>query len=467
MLFNSHIFWGFFPVFLGLYWAVQRSLNARNLLIIIASYVFYCWWDYRFGALLLFTSLADFTFAKLIEKQLTPFRRKGFVAASVCLNIGVLVFFKYFGYLNEGLRVIVDRLFHVQIHSQLMEIILPVGISFYTFQSISYVIDVYRGKLPAAQNLIQYLAFVSFFPQLVAGPIERAPHMLPQYSSRLNLTAGNLEQGIWLIIWGLFQKVVLADNLAPLTELVYNHDVPSLPMLFLGTTAFAFQIYCDFAGYSDIARGLAKLMGFELMINFNLPYLARSLRDFWQRWHISLSTWIRDYLYIPLGGNRMGESRTRANLLLAMLLAGFWHGAASNYLLWGIWHGAGLVINHVWERLRPKKTTLPSAVAWCLTMIFIWVGWIFFRSKSIEQIVDFARAAGDFTLPLWWLTYLKSLLILVTPVIAMQIWQSCRNEIETFHLFKRPARTLFQGLMLVAIDMWWEQKESSFIYFQF
>lgn len=467
MLFNSNIFFAFFSCFIGLYWLVRQSLMARNILIITASYIFYCWWDYRFGILLLFTSLADFTFALLIENQSAIFRRKALVAASVCINLGVLGFFKYFGFFSESLQALLNQLFHIEAHWNLLKIILPVGISFYTFQSMSYVIDVYRGKLSAARNPIQFLAFVSFFPQLVAGPIERATHMLPQYSRRLELTAENLEHGIWLIIWGLFQKVVVADNLAPLTELAYDHDAPSLPILLLGTTAFAFQIYCDFAGYSDIARGLAKLLGFELMINFNLPYLARSLRDFWQRWHISLSTWIRDYLYIPLGGSHQGESRTRANLLIAMLLAGLWHGAAANYLLWGIWHGFGLVVNRTWERLRPARCALPNALAWGLTMIFVWVGWFFFRSRSIEQIVDIARSAGDFTLPMWWLTYVKSLVILIAPVVAMQIWQARRQETESFRLFQKPVRILVQGVLLLGINMWFGQKVQPFIYFQF
>ena len=467
MLFNSYIFFAFFPCFLALYWLVRPSLTARNLLLIAGSYLFYCWWDWRFGALLLFTSLADYFFAGWVEKSAAPFRRKALVAASVGLNLGVLGFFKYFGFFTESLQALLNDLFQVQTNWHLLKIVLPVGISFYTFQSISYVIDVYRGKVPAARNLVQYLAFVSFFPQLVAGPIERASRMLPQYAGRLVLTAENMEHGLWLIIWGLFQKVVLADNLSPLVELAYDHATPSLPVLLLGTTAFALQIYCDFAGYSDMARGLAKLLGFELMINFNVPYVARTLRDFWQRWHISLSTWIRDYLYVPLGGNRLGESHTRANLLLAMLLAGLWHGAAANYVLWGIWHGAGLVVNRTWERLRPEKFALPAVVAWGVTMLFVGIGWMFFRASSMEQIVTFARAAGDFTLPMWWLTYVRSLLILMAPIMAVQLWQARRNEAESFRLWPRPARIVAQGILLLAINVWFGRTASPFIYFQF
>lgn len=466
MLFNSNEFLIFFLSFTALYWLLRRWLTARNILIVAASYVFYCWWDYRFGALLLFTSLADFSLARLIEASAVPSRRKALLTLSVGLNLCVLGFFKYFGFFSERLRVLLQPV-GWGAHWHVLQIVLPIGISFYTFQSLGYVIDVYRGNVVAVRSVVQFLAFVSFFPQLVAGPIERAANLIPQFTRTLRITAANLEHGIWLVVWGLFQKVVLADNLASLVELVYDHAEPSLPGWVLGTCAFALQICCDFAGYSDIARGLAKLLGFELMINFNAPYLAGSLREFWQRWNISLSTWIRDYLYIPLGGNRRGEARTYLNLFVAMLLAGLWHGAALNFLFWGLWHGCGLALNRIWERLRPTRYRLPHWVGWALTMSFVLVGWFLFRARSFDQILGFAASLSVLVLPMWWKTYTISLLILATPLILMQVWQVRRGQSETFAAIPRWARMWLQGVMLLAVLAWWKREAATFIYFQF
>ncbi len=467
MLFNSNNFLIFFALFLICYWVVRRSMRARNALILLASYVFYCSWDYRFGALLLFTSLADFTFARLLDRRTSSGSRKAFLTASLSLNLGVLGFFKYFNFFSDGLRTLLQEHFGRHLSWPALGILLPIGVSFYTFQSMSYVIDVYRRKIPASRNIIEFLAFVSFFPQLVAGPIERAGHMLNQFSRPLSISIENVENGVWLVIWGLFEKVVLADNLAPLSDLILNHAEPSLPLLLLGTTAFALQIYCDFAGYSNVARGLARLLGFELMINFNLPYLAVSLQKFWQRWHISLSTWIRDYLYIPLGGNRRGESRTCLNLVVAMGLAGLWHGAAANFVLWGLWHGFGLVVNRTWIRLRPPQLSLPTWLAWSLTISFVWAGWALFRARSLDQIVGLFLSLRHMTLPSWWPTYLASLLVLAGPVILTHILQWRRGLPDTFGLFERPVRLAVQGLLVLLISTWWRIEESPFIYFQF
>src|SRR5215831_921058 len=348
MLFNSTVFLQFFAAFLLLYFLCRNSLLARNLLIVAASWLFYGWWDYRFLALIIFSGCFDFLAGLLIARATDPQGRRVFLAASVAVNLLLLGFFKYFDFFLGSMSAMLTAL-HLPVHFRTLGIILPVGISFYTFQSLSYVIDVYRGQLQPTRSLLQYLAFVSFFPQLVAGPIQRGYQLLPQLARTLTINPQMLTEGLWLILWGLFKKVVVADNLAPLVEMVFDNPVSSGPAVLSGTLAFAFQIYGDFSGYSDMARGLARVLGFDVTANFNLPYFAMDLRDFWRRWHITLSSWLRDYLYISLGGNRRGPNRTAVNLLLTMLLGGLWHGAAWNYVLWGAWHGLGLMVTRLWQ----------------------------------------------------------------------------------------------------------------------
>lgn len=465
MLFNSSEFLVFLAGFLLCYWLVRRWLLARNLLIVGASYLFYCWWDYRFGALLLLTSLVDFFLGNLIADTPARQRRKLLLLVSMLSNLGVLGFFKYFDFFAESFEALLSMLgFKVSRH--LLGVTLPVGISFYTFQSMSYTIDVYRGTTPPTRNLLQFLAFVSFFPQLVAGPIERVHHLLPQFNRTLRITGANLERGLWLILWGLFQKVVLADNLSPLADLALDHAEPSLPVLALGAIAFGMQIFCDFAGYTDIARGVAAWLGFDLMLNFNAPYAAPTLREFWGRWHISLSTWFRDYLYIPLGGNQRGAARMNLNLLVTMLLAGLWHGAALNFVLWGLWHGAGLIGYHLWKQHSGGRQ-LPKPMAWAITMCFVFVGWLFFRIQSTEGMFTAVEALTRFDLPTWWKTFASSLAILALPVVVMQWRQYSQNQDESYQTIPRRWRMALSGLLLLAVIAWWEQTPQTFIYYQF
>jgi len=334
MLFNSTVFLQFFAAFLLLYFLCRNSLVARNVLIVAGSWLFYGWWDYRFLGLLIFSGCFDFVAGLLVVRAGEGRARKAMLGLSVAINLTLLGFFKYYDFFAGSLAALLARL-HMEIDVHTLGIVLPVGISFYTFQSLSYVIDVYRGQMQPTRNLLHYLAYVSFFPQLVAGPIQRGHHLLPQLARTLAINRAMLEAGVWLILWGLFKKVAMADNLAPMVEMVFGDPSAAAPAVLSGTLAFAFQIYGDFSGYSDVARGLAKILGFELQDNFNLPFFASDLRDFWRRWHISLSSWLRDYLYISLGGNRQGAGRTSINLLLTMLLGGLWHGAAWNFVLWG------------------------------------------------------------------------------------------------------------------------------------
>ncbi len=466
MLFNSTDFLLFFALFCCGYFVAQRSLLLRNFIVVVASYVFYGWWDYRFTSLLLFTSVLDYTVARFMDVSVTSGGRRALLVTSVVINLGLLATFKYFNFFRESFESLLTT-FGSTTHWQAWEIVLPVGISFYTFQSMSYVIDVYRRQMPACRNLLQFLAYVSFFPQLVAGPIERGTNLLPQFARTVRITAADLEAGLWLVVWGLFKKVVIADNLAPLVELVYQHATPSGPTVVMGTVAFGLQIYCDFSGYSDIACGVARSLGFNLMLNFNLPYFATSLRGFWHRWHISLSTWLRDYLYVPLGGSRKGDGRTYLNLGVTMLLGGLWHGAALTFVLWGVWHGLGLIVNRWWEQHRPWARPLPVWVGWLGTQVFVLYGWMLFRASSIDQVLAFSRALTVFKLPSWWQPYLLNLVVLTGPLLLIEIWQWRSNRLNVPLGLPRWSRAALQAAMLLVVIAFWEPEAAPFIYFQF
>jgi D-alanyl-lipoteichoic acid acyltransferase DltB (MBOAT superfamily) len=519
MLFNSTTFFQFFAAFLLLYWLVRRHLAARNGLVVTASLLFYGWWDWRFLGLLLFTSLLDFGIGLALANTTNELRRRRWLWLSVVSNLGVLGLFKYCGFFLESFHQLLGR-FGVESPSWTWNIILPVGISFYTFQSLSYTIDVYRRQIPATRNPVTFLAFVSFFPQLVAGPIERAAHLLPQFEQSRVVTRTHLEEGVWLILWGLFKKVVIADNLAPLVELAFDRGIASGPLVALGTIAFAGQIYGDFSGYSDIARGTARLLGFELMENFRLPYLATSVREFWRRWHISLSTWLRDYLYVPLGGSRGGEVRTSINLFVTMLLGGLWHGAAWNFVLWGAWHGTALVVQRSWNRARRSEATLSplaqrseargegwgegqhstansgepspglrppspfsplrsakgeetvkvsfgSVLGWCITLLVVLYGWLLFRAGAWDKLVALHHALIVPTVPGWFATYAWNLAGFLAPLVLMQLWQWRRNDMLVPLRLGLLPRALLQGTLVAAIWIYWQPVAPPFIYFQF
>jgi alginate O-acetyltransferase complex protein AlgI len=457
MLFNSTLFLQFFAAFLLLYYVIRNHLQARNILIIIASYVFYGAWDYRFLFLLLFSSLLDFYIGRALGKTEDTRRRKFLLSVSVICSLTILGFFKYFDFFTSSLADLMN-VFGVNVPHRALGILLPVGISFYTFQSMSYAIDVYRRHFTPTNNLINFLAYVAFFPQLVAGPINRAGHLLPQFSRTLEITLPMLREGLWLCVWGLFKKVVIADNLAPLAELAYNHPAPGGPVIILGTVAFAFQIYCDFSGYSDIARGVARLLGFDLMVNFNLPYTATNIREFWQRWHISLSTWLRDYVYIPLGGNRHGPARTAANLLITMLLGGFWHGAKWTFLLWGAWHGLGLVVHRIFH--RPNQQSGP--LGWLLTMLFVFFGWLLFRADSLRHALALISQLATTNTPIWFGEFVLVLILFSLPLIISEIYLR-KHPIANFGW----PTALLEGACLIAILLFWERAKTPFIYFQF
>jgi alginate O-acetyltransferase complex protein AlgI len=467
MLFNSTLFLQFFAAFLLFYYIVRNDLRARNLLLIAASYVFYGAWNWRFLFLLIFSSFLDFFVGRALQRMADQPRRKALLTVSIVCNLTILGFFKYFDFFVGSMADLMN-VFGIHFERHTLGILLPVGISFYTFQSMSYAIDVYRRKIAATGNIIQFFAYVSFFPQLVAGPIERAGHMLPQFSTTRKITASMIREGLWLAIWGMFKKVVIADNLAPLSDLAFRHSAPGAAIVVLGAIAFALQIYCDFSGYSDIARGTARILGFDLMLNFNLPYTATSVREFWQRWHISLSTWLRDYVYIPLGGNRLGQARTHLNLFLTMLLGGFWHGAKWTFVLWGAWQGLGLIVHRIWsERRTERSTTEGSVFAWFVTIMFVLLGWIFFRADSSRRAMEMISQLANPTTPMWFHSFWISLLILGAPLVAIEIWQRKTNDLLAPLTLPVWALAMLEGICLLAIMLFWERQKTPFIYFQF
>lgn len=381
MLFNSIDFALFLPIVFILYWFVTyKSLKFQNLLIVIASYVFYGWWDWRFLSLIGFSTLVDYSVGLKLKDENNQRKRKILLLISIFVNLGFLGFFKYYNFFL-GSFVSAFSFFGSEIQVNSLKIILPVGISFYTFQTLSYSIDVYKKELEPTKDIIAFSAFVSFFPQLVAGPIERASHLLPQFYRKRTFKYDEFSDGMKLIIVGLFMKLVVADRASIYVNAVYNNVDHHTGLTFIAATIlFAFQIYGDFAGYSSIAIGTAKLFGFDLLTNFKRPYFSRSVGEFWKRWHISLSTWFRDYLYIPLGGSRVSYPRWIINTLITFVISGFWHGANWTFVIWGALNGFYLIIE-----ATLFKNTKRKMIHVIPTFILICFSWIFFRANNTQD----------------------------------------------------------------------------------
>lgn len=398
MLFNSLHFFYFFVVVYGLYLLLTHKWQNRMLLF--ASYAFYGSWDWRFLSLIFISTLVDYVCGIKIHESQQKERKKIYLLISVVTNLGLLGVFKYFNFFIDSATALLHFLpFDLSVLH--LHIVLPVGISFYTFQTMSYAIDIYRSELKPTRNFYDFALFVAFFPQLVAGPIERARQLLPQIANPRTITAVQFQEGVWLTVWGLFQKVFIADNLAKVVDTTFASSAPYNGMMVaLALYAFAFQVFCDFAGYSNIARGIAKLMGFELMVNFRLPYFARNPVDFWRRWHISLSTWLRDYLYIPLGGSKHGKFKTYRNVFVTMLLGGLWHGASWTFVVWGIYEALLLIGYKAIKPYAEKVLTFQgSGARTCVKYLSIlcmfhcaWFSGIFFRGGAIAQSWDMIHA---------------------------------------------------------------------------
>jgi alginate O-acetyltransferase complex protein AlgI len=470
MIFNSFVFWVFFAAVLVLYWRLPH--RQQNLLLLVASYVFYGYWDWRFLGLLAASTTVDYFVGVFLTRLDDPRRRKALLVVSMIVNLAFLGFFKYWGFFVHEFADLL-RLMGFTPHIPVLAIVLPVGISFYTFQSMSYTIDVYRGTTKPATSLLDFALFVSYFPQLVAGPIERSSQLLPQLLAERRYRKGDFSEGLFHIIVGLGKKVVIADNLAPIVNHIFDVPVAQLSgtEVLLGVYAFAIQIYCDFSGYSSIAQGVSKWMGIDLSYNFRMPYFSRSPSEFWQRWHISLSQWLRDYLYVPLGGNRRGPRRTYINLMLTMLLGGLWHGAAWTYVAWGAWHGALLIF----YRLLGIETGEKSAarpwlsVAQAVLMFnLVCIGWLFFRAESWDQATGMiGRLLTDFS---WtdYSAYAAAMLAFFAVPFMVYEWFVYRSN-DMLLLLRRPvwqqATTL--GYFIAMLILFPPLAQQVFIYFQF
>ena len=473
MLFNSFTFVGFFIVVYALYLLLQNRHILQNRLLLVASYVFYGSWDWRFLGLLLVSTLVDYFAARWIHQSSDQTRRRQFLLLSIVVNLAILGFFKYFNFFGDSVTALFD-IFGMEPGFVTLNIILPVGISFYTFQSMGYTIDVFRGKIAPSRKILDYALYVSFFPQLVAGPIERASSLLPQITSRRIVSPSQVNAGLYLILWGFFKKVVIADRMGLIADEVFTNPGQYQGWeIIIGIFAFTIQIYADFSGYSDIARGVAKMMGFDLMVNFKLPYFARNPSEFWRRWHISLSTWIRDYIYIPLGGNRKGRARAHLNLLIVMALAGLWHGAAWNFIIWGAYHGVLLSAHRLFLELTPIRGFSGGWLArgqLFLQIVFMFgltmFGWLIFRSESVSQFVEMVTSISP-QVSAESLRWTYTVLFFTTPLILVQVLQHRTNELLVLTRQLFPVRAAAYSFMLIWIVIFAVRQPSEFIYFQF
>ncbi|HEY0740155.1 MAG TPA: MBOAT family O-acyltransferase [Chryseosolibacter sp.] len=480
MLFNSTSYAIFLPIVFFAYWFLsKRNLRVQNVMLLVASYYFYSCWDWRFLFLLIFSTLLDYVTGIKIGQALTPRSKKFWLWLSIVINLGFLGVFKYYNFFVESFTEALGQI-GIQASPWTLGIILPVGISFYTFHGLSYIIDIYYGRIRAEKNIIDYALFVTFFPLLVAGPIERATHLLPQIKKERTFDYSQAVDGLRQILWGLFKKIVIADSCALYVNDVFGNSAEhSGSTLFLAAVLFAFQIYGDFSGYSDIALGTARLFGIELLRNFAFPYFSRDIAEFWRRWHISLSSWFRDYVYVPLGGSRGGKWMQLRNTFIIFLLSGFWHGANWTFIVWGLLNAMYfiplLLVNRNRQHLDivAQNATLPSMKEFfqiSFTFFITVIAWVFFRSDTVGQSVDIiARIFSSQLLePAFVNPRLRLTLALIVFFIVVE-WSGRRNQYAIQTLFAsspRPVRWAFYNLIGFAIIMFAGQ-EYEFIYFQF
>lgn len=465
MLFFNNAFLIFFVVFLPLFFICKGQ--ARLLLILAGSYLFYGWWDYRFLSLLIISTGIDYLVGLRLDKTDAAFKRRMLLLISLIANLGMLGIFKYYNFFAESFTTAFGI---PEDERYLIQILLPPGISFYTFQTLSYTIDVYRRQYRAESNFFAFASYVAFFPQLVAGPIERPGKLLPQIKREPRFRFANLYLGSRLFIIGCFKKLVIADNLAPISDAAFSNPSQTTSLgLLIGAYCFAIQIYCDFSGYTDMARGIARAMGINLSINFNLPYLAQSLNDFWRRWHITLSYWLRDYVYIPLGGSRGGFGKHIKNLIITFALSGLWHGASWNFVLWGVLHALWITFELVLA--RATKVRLPATLKIVITFNVVVLLWILFRAEGIRMAFEyytylFSPAVG-YASKLD-LSALKMLMFYASPLIVFSFWQYHAKSLTPDLRIQRGYLTAVAlGVMLFAVILLGAESGQQFIYFQF
>lgn len=483
MLFNSLDFAIFLPIVFLLYWFVaQKNLKLQNALIVLASYVFYGWWDWRFLSLIIFSTVVDYLVGQKLRVEEKQSKRKVLLWTSILVNLGFLGFFKYYNFFLENF-VDAFSLFGMQINANSLNIILPVGISFYTFQTLSYTIDVYKKKLEPTKDFIAFSAFVCFFPQLVAGPIERATNLLPQFYKKRTFEYHKAVDGMRQILWGLFKKVVIADNCAEFANQIFNNSADmNGSTLVLGAIFFTFQIYGDFSGYSDIAIGTSRLFGFDLKQNFATPYFSRDIAEFWRRWHISLSTWFRDYLYIPLGGSRGGTWMKVRNTFAIFLVSGFWHGANWTFIIWGalnaIYFLPLLLTNNNRKNLGvvAEGKLLPSfreLFAMLTTFILTVFAWIFFRAENLNHAFNYIGgifSESIFSIPLFGGRMDAFITMILIIIFLFVEWVGRSGKYATEHLLNSNNIYIRVFIYFIIINMilyYTKNGSQSFIYFQF
>ena len=486
MLFNSLDFAIFLPIVFLLYWFVaQKNLKLQNALIVVASYVFYGWWDWRFLSLIIFSTVVDYLIGQRLRTEDKQSKRKTLLWTSIIVNLGFLGFFKYYNFFLENF-VDAFSLFGMQINANSLNIILPVGISFYTFQTLSYTIDVYRKKLEPTKDFMAFSAFVCFFPQLVAGPIERATNLLPQFYKKRTFKYNKAVDGMRQILWGLFKKVVIADNCAEFANQIFNNSADmNGSTLVLGAIFFTFQIYGDFSGYSDIAIGTSRLFGFDLKQNFATPYFSRDIAEFWRRWHISLSTWFRDYLYIPLGGSRGGTWMKVRNTFAIFLVSGFWHGANWTFIIWGalnaIYFLPLLLTNNNRKNLGvvAEGKLLPSfseLIAMLTTFMLTVFAWIFFRAENVSHAFNYISEIFSMSLfnspmkDLWRVNTDSLIINLVVCLVVFFLveWfnRKSNHSLDLRDIKYKIIRCLIYYILIIAI-FFMNSSQQEFIYFQF
>jgi len=477
MLFNSIEFFVFLPIVFTLYWLIGgKNIKSQNLLIAISSYVFYGWWDWRFLMLIAFSSLVDYSIGSLLAKTEIQSKRKLLLWCSIFVNLGFLGFFKYYNFFIDSLASSFT-FFGSKLSLNTLNIILPVGISFYTFQTLSYTIDVYNKKLKPTNEFVGFVAFVCFFPQLVAGPIERATNLLPQFNNKRSFNYVNAVDGMRQILWGLFKKIVIADNCAKYANIIFNdYTEYSGSTLLLGAFFFAFQIYGDFSGYSDIAIGVSRLFGFNLKRNFAFPYFSRDIAEFWRRWHISLSTWFRDYLYIPLGGSKGGTKIKIRNTFIIFIVSGFWHGANWTFIVWGALNALYflplllLKKNRVNTDLVAKGKILPSMTElgqMGFTFFITLLAWVFFRADNVMHAISYLENMFNLSLFAKTEIFPTTILSLILFFIIVEwLGRSGEYAIEKLNVINKSLRWSFY-IILIILMFSFTGEQQEFIYFQF
>lgn len=480
MLFNSFEFLVFLPIVFLLYWFVFRGRRWQNLLVVVVSYVFYGWWDWRFLLLIALTSFCSYASGLLLERHEGQRRwQQAISATNIVLNLSILGVFKYYNFFVENLDALFGMIgYHLDWVT--MNIILPVGISFYTFQALSYTIDVYQKKLPATHDIVEFFAYISFFPQLVAGPIERATNLLPQFQQQRHFDYAKAVDGMRQMLWGFFKKMVIADNCAVAVNTYWGEytELTGLSLFVMGVL-FTFQIYCDFSGYSDIAIGCARLFGFNLMRNFNFPYFSRSIPEFWRRWHISLTTWFRDYIYFPLGGSRCDKWKIIRNVYIVWGISGLWHGANWTFVCWGLFHATLLAIYNIlgintkYKNVVAYDRYLPNIkefLQMALTFFFAVIGWIIFRAENMQQAYDFLSRMFTTMFDDVNIKYGKALLLYGIALLAVEWIQRDKEHALQFsnnRLFNLCWVRWIIYYILISFIVHNIANEQTFIYFQF